>query len=143
MYPEGRSGVAPRRDITERTFAFGVEIIVFCEALGKVAGARRMIAGQLLRAGTSVGANVEEAQGAQGRKDFIAKMSIALKEAREARYWLRSTFASKLFTNEPVPALIQEATELCNILAAIIVTARRNAGEACGQPAVPDHRKPR
>lgn len=82
---------------------------------------------QLIRSGTSVGANVEEAQGAQGRKDFIAKMLIALKEARESRYWLRIVFASGLHTAAPVPELIQEATELCNIIGAIVVSARRNA----------------
>jgi len=141
MYPEVNSGGTQRRDITERTFAFGVEVITFCERFGAKAGARRMIAGQLLRSGTSVGANVEEAQGAQGRKDFIAKMSIALKEARESRYWLRSICASKLFTDTPIPELIQEATELCNILAAIIVSTRRNSGELCGEK--PGREKPR
>src|SRR5690349_9428157 len=125
MYPETPTG--PRRDIVERTFRFGVAVIQFCESLGKNAGAKRTVANQLLRSGTSVGANVEEAQGAQGRKDFIAKMMIALKEARESRYWLRITFASKLYANSPLPELIQEATELCNILAAIVVSARRNA----------------
>lgn len=127
MYPNTPDSAKPRRDIVERTFRFGVEVIKFCESLGARAGARRVVAGQLLRAGTSVGANVEEAQGAQGRKDFIAKMMISLKEAREARYWLRATAAAGLHTTAPVPALIQEATELCNIIAAIIVSARRNA----------------
>jgi four helix bundle protein len=141
MYPEGKAVGAPRRDIADRTFAFGVDIIGFCERLGAKAGARRTIAGQLLRAGTSVGANVEEAQGAQSRRDFIAKMSIALKEARESRYWLRSIFAAKLSVDAPVPALIQEATELCNILGAIIVATRRNSGErACEKP---NREKPR
>ena len=127
MYPERSGGAGPPRDITERTFAFGVAVIQFCERLGAKTAARRTVAGQLIRSGTSVGANVEEAQGAQGRKDFIAKMMIALKEARESRYWLRITFAAQIFTDPALPALIQEATELCNILAAIVVTARRNA----------------
>jgi four helix bundle protein len=127
VYPQSQEPNRPRRDIVERTFNFGVAVIRFCELLGGRAGARRMVAGQLLRAGTSIGANVEEAQGAQGRKDFIAKMMISLKEAREARYWLRITFASKLHTEAPVPDLIQETTELCNILAAIVVSARKNA----------------
>ena len=134
MYPERAVGNGPKRDITERTFAFGVAVIQFCERLGTKAGARRTVAGQLIRAGTSVGANVEEAQGAQGRKDFIAKMLIALKEARESRYWLRITSASQIFTDPALPTLIQEAMELCNIIAAIVVTARRNAEAAENTP---------
>ena len=126
MYPQTPNQSGPRRDIVDRTFRFGVEVIRFSELLGRKAGARRMVANQLLRAGTSVGANVEEAQGGQGRKDFVAKMSIALKEAREARYWLRTILAADLHTSSPLPELIQEATEPCNILAAIIVSARRN-----------------
>ena len=127
MYPASNAPDRPRRDITDRTFAFAVAVVRFCQTLGRTSGAKRTVAGQLLRAGTSVGANVEEAQGAQGRKDFIAKNMIALKEAREARYWLRLVQASDLHQTAPVPELIREATELCNILAAIVVKARRNS----------------
>ncbi|MDB5306157.1 MAG: hypothetical protein JWO38_359 [Gemmataceae bacterium] len=126
MYPQTSARTGPQRDIVDRTFQFGVAIIKFSETLGRRAGARRVVANQLLRSGTSVGANVEEAQGGQGRKDFIAKMMIALKEAREARYWLRTILAAELHTAAPVPELVQEATELCNILAAIVVSTRRN-----------------
>jgi four helix bundle protein len=127
VYPNRATADRPRRDITDRTFTFGVAVVRFCQTLGRTAGAKRTVAGQLLRAGTSIGANVEEAQGAQGRKDFIAKTSIALKEAREARYWLRLVHAADLHPAAPVPDLIQEATELCNILGAIVVNARKNA----------------
>ena len=126
MYPHDKLSVG-RRDITERTFEFAVAIVSFTETFGTRAGARRTVSNQVLRSGTSIGANVEEAQGAQGRKDFIAKMMIALKEARETRYWLRLTVASKLCTDPHMQVLIQEATELCNIIAAIVVTARKNA----------------
>ncbi len=126
VYPNPPVNGKAKRDIHDRTFAFAVAVVRFCETLGQRAGTRRTMAGQLLRSGTSVGANVEEAQGAQGRKDFIAKMMIALKEARETRYWLRVLRAAEVHAMAPVPELIQEATELCNIIAAIVVTARKN-----------------
>jgi len=74
-----------RRDIEERTFAFALSISL-CQQLERKPGAGRLLARQLLRSGTSVGANVEEAQAGQSRADFISKYSIALKEIREAHY---------------------------------------------------------
>jgi len=83
-----------------------------------------MLARQLFEAGTSVGANVEEAQAAQSKADFVPKMCIALKEARESVYWLRLAQS----TIAPVPAdasqLGKEAWELVLILAAIVPKAR-------------------
>jgi four helix bundle protein len=72
-----------RPDIKERTFSFAVEVVRFCDPLDSRRGAARTLGRQLLRAGTSIGANVEEAQAGQSRSDFISKYSIALKEARE------------------------------------------------------------
>ncbi|MFO0825601.1 MAG: four helix bundle protein [Gemmataceae bacterium] len=111
-------------EITERTFEFGVLIVQFCEKLGQRAGARRTLANQLLRAGTSIGANVEEAQAGYSRKEFICKYQIALKEARETRYWLRIISHARLVAADAVQELIQEATELSRILGAIVVKAR-------------------
>jgi len=73
--------------IDERSFEFALEIV----ALYKYLTARKeyVLAKQILRSGTSIGANVQEAQAAQSRADFLAKMSIASKEARETQYWLR------------------------------------------------------
>ena len=70
--------------ITDRTFASAVRVVKLAGMLDKQPGTPRTLANQLLRSGTSVGANVEEAQAGQSRADFISKMSIALKEAREA-----------------------------------------------------------
>jgi four helix bundle protein len=75
---------------------------------------------QLLRSGTSIGANVEEAIVAQSKKDFISKMSISLKEARETNYWLRLLRDSKISTSETVSPLITESEELIKILYKII-----------------------
>lgn len=84
---------APPRDLRERTFAFALQIVKLCRHLELRNGVARTLSRQLLRAGTSIGANVEEAQAAQSRPDFINKNGIALKEARETHYWLRLLIA--------------------------------------------------
>jgi four helix bundle protein len=80
---------------------------------------------QLSRSGTSVGANVEEAQGAQSKSDFIAKMSIALKEARETNFWLRVIKESKASESNELPFLIIESGEIMKIVATIIKNSRQ------------------
>jgi len=75
-----------KRDIKERTFEFATRVVRLCRALEEFPGVSRTLANQLLRSGTSVGANVEEAHGSHSKPDFIAKMSIATKEARETNY---------------------------------------------------------
>ena len=80
--------IAPQAPkITERTFAFAVSVVRFCQKLVTKPGVNRTLGQQLLRAGTSIGANLEEAQAAQSSADFISKCSISLKEARETIYW--------------------------------------------------------
>ncbi len=79
---------------------------------------------QLIRSGTSVGANVEEAQAAQSRADFIHKMEIALKELRETRYWLRLLVATDLVPEERMRGLMGEAEELVKIMSKIVVSAK-------------------
>ncbi len=123
--------------IEERTFEFGVAITRFCDDYDDFRLiARRNALGQLVRAGTSVGANVEEAQGAHSRADFLSKMTIALKEARESRYWLRLILKSRLVDafvarsreqpKERTEQLLQEADELRNILGASVRTLRKH-----------------
>ena len=102
-------------DITERTFNFALRIIKLCQFLNKDYGFEKSILSkQLLRSGTSIGANVEEAQSGQSRADFISKMSIALKEARETSYWLRLLDASDLVSKEKLSEIIKESEELKN-----------------------------
>ena len=108
------------RPITERSFDFAVRIVRLCMYLDAKRGTARVLGPQILRAGTSVGANVEEAQGAQSKADFISKMNIALKEARETHFRLRVIVLSK---TRLLP-LIQEADELQRIIGAIIVSAK-------------------
>ncbi len=80
------------------------------------------IASQLLRSGTSIGANVEEALAGKSRKDFFAKMSIASKEARETNYWLRLIKDAEIFNKQKTQKLIEASEKLIKILASIIKT---------------------
>ena len=115
------------QDIRERTFEFAVRIIKLCQRLDKTAGVPRTLGNQLLKAGTSVGANVEEAQGGQSRADFISKNAIALKEARETHYWLRLLSAAKILPESDLLELKDEADQIKRILGSIVVSARKRA----------------
>ena len=112
-------------DIKERTFEFGVRIVRLVNTLPRtIAGGK--VAGQLVKSGTSIGANVEEADGAESKRDFVHKMSIARKEARETRYWLRIVRATELSKNaQEISYLLQESDELVRILSAIIKSAKQ------------------
>ena len=118
------------RDIQDRAFRFACGLVSACERLIRRGGVAALIGRQLAAAGTSIGANLEEACGAQSRPDFVAKVSIALKEARETRYWLRLVIA----TQHPIPAdasaLRRESEELVAILTVILRNARSNRGES-------------
>lgn len=112
--------------ITLRTFNFAVRVVKLAQHLDKSPGVPRTLSNQLLRAGTSIGANVEEAQGAQSRADFIAKMSIGLKEARETPYWLRILKAAELCSEKQLAELATEANEIVSILIAIVRNTKKN-----------------
>ena len=112
-------------DIQQRTFEFAKRIVKLVDRLPHTLAATE-IGRQLLRSGTSVGANMQEADAAESRSDFIHKVSIALKEARETRYWLALTDATILGNDPEVQALLQESTELTKILFTIIANARKN-----------------
>jgi four helix bundle protein len=112
--------------VREKSYAFALRVIGLARLLRKEK--EYELAGQLLRSGTSIGANVEEAQAAQSRPDFVAKMSIAAKEARETHYWLRLLRDSKTGPPADVSALLGEADELIRLLTAIVKTGQRPAG---------------
>ena len=125
----GPSGV-PRREICERTFRFAVEIVNVCRRIEQTDSTVRTLGRQLIRSGTSIGANVEEAQGGQSRADFISKYAIARKEARETRYWLRLITESRPVERDALAPLIQECNELIAIMIAIIKKAQSNKDRA-------------
>jgi four helix bundle protein len=112
-------------DIVERSFSFALRVVRLCQHLEGQHGVARTLALQLLRSGTSVGANIEEAQAGQSKADFAAKVSIALKEARETHYWLRLIAESGLIEGGELEPLIKEADELAKILGAIASRARQ------------------
>jgi four helix bundle protein len=117
----------PQVDIVERTFHFGVSVINLCQFIEKQTDVSRTLARQLLRSGTSIGANVEEAQAGQSTPDFISKMNIALKEARETHYWLRLMTASRIIFREEDRAICQEADEIKRIIAVIIINTKKSS----------------
>jgi four helix bundle protein len=114
-----------RRDIVERTFEFAVEIVKFVEKISKKSWIGKRLSSQILSAGTSIGANVEEAQAAESRADFIHKYNISLKEARETKYWLRLIEAVNIGRGDGIIALKTEADEISKIIARIIINAKR------------------
>lgn len=118
-----KNGEQPQ-PITERSFEFAVRIVKLCMYLDEKRGTARVLGPQILRAGTSVGANIEEAQGAQSKADFVSKMNIALKEARETHFRLRIISAASVLPKTRLLPLIQEADELQRIIGAIIVSSK-------------------
>jgi four helix bundle protein len=110
-------------DIQERTFKFGVRIIKFVDKLPQTLSATEL-GKQLLRSGTSIAANMEEANGAESKSDFIHKVSIAYKEARETRTWLGMIQAAILPAVAEVSELYNECDEIIRILFAILRKAR-------------------
>ena len=105
--------------IREKAFVFALEIIRLYQELH--ARHEFVLSKQLLRSGTSIGANVEEALAGQSRNDFRAKMTIASKEARETKYWLRLLRESRL-TDVDVSQPLVNAEEIIRILTAIVKT---------------------
>ncbi len=117
------TGTAERPDIQKRSFALAVRVVKLVRHLpSDLAG--RTLARQLARSGMSVGANVEEAQGAHSRRDFARRMNIARAEARETLYWLRLAAECQMVQLERLEGLIQEADEVVSILTAIVKTTR-------------------
>lgn len=118
---------ATQPDIAERSFQFALQIVKLCDELFKRSDVARTIGRQLLRSGTSIGANVEEAQGAQSRADFVSKMNIALKEARETSYWIRLLCESRVCNAQLLTELKTEAAVVAKVIGAIVRSCRRSA----------------
>ncbi len=114
------------REIGERSFDFAVRIVKLCQYLDGSPGVSRTISNQLLRAGTSIGANIEEGKGSQSRADFVAKYSIAVKEARETHYWLRLLRKCQILSEAQLDSLTDESDQLIRILTSIIKKTKSN-----------------
>jgi four helix bundle protein len=111
-------------DLRARTFRFAAAIVACCQSFAEHSPIARHVAYQLLKSGTSVGANLEEAKAAYSRREFVVKTSIALKEARETLYWLRLVSSCQLAATHHTEALLAEADELVAILTTTVKTAR-------------------
>jgi four helix bundle protein len=110
--------------IVERSFEFAVLVVRLCRILESQDRVSRTLANQLLRAGTSIGANIEEAQAGYSKADFTAKMAIARKEARETLYWLKLLNAAEVVEAEKLNGITKEADELVRILTSIVKTSQ-------------------
>lgn len=114
-------------DIVERTYKLALQIVRLVRRLPKETAGFEL-GRQLIKSGTSIAANVEEAQGAFSKEDFTYKMNTALKEARETNLWLRLIRDSELIKNvteKELESLIQESLEIKNILATIVKSSRK------------------
>lgn len=106
--------------ILDKSFRFGARIIKFYLIRIKNDFQIKDILRQLMRSGTSIGANVAESQEAASKKDFINKLSIALKEARETEYWLKLLKESSVINEKEFMSLINDCNELICLLVSII-----------------------
>ncbi len=111
-------------DLEERTARFGEDIIDFAKSVIKDDITRPLI-GQLVRSGTSVGANYMEADGAESKKDFVHKIAICKKEAKETKHWLRMIAKADQSRNEACKKLWIEAKELTLIFSSILLQKKQ------------------
>ena len=112
--------------VQSKSYAFAVRVVRLSQYLSE----RKhefVLSKQVLRAGTSIGANVEEAIGAQSRADFLSKLAIAYKEARETSYWLRLLKDTEYLSEPEFRSMHMDAEELCRLIGSIQKTMKSNA----------------
>ncbi|MBR1762625.1 MAG: four helix bundle protein [Eubacterium sp.] len=109
--------------IEEKTFNFAKRIV---SLYFQITNAKNeyVLSKQLLRCGTSIGANVAESQAAQSRNDFVSKLSIALKETNETKYWIKLLFEIEYISKEDYLSLINDCDEIYKILSSIILSSK-------------------
>lgn len=109
--------------LVDKSFAFAVRIVNLYKYLNSEKK-EFVLSKQLLRSGTSIGANISEFQDAQSTNDFISKLSIALKEARESKYWIELLKETEYLTGREADSLINDLEELLKLLVSIIKTTK-------------------
>ena len=109
--------------IEKKSYQFAMDVVKLTRVLEK-RGCEYALTRQLIRSGTSIGANISEAQQAESKRDFASKMSIALKEAMESRYWLRLLKGLESITEDEAAGMLESADELIRILTKIVRTTR-------------------
>ena len=111
--------------IVNKSFKFAIRIVKLYKYLCDEKK-EYVLSKQLLRSGTSIGANINEAQEAQSKNDFISKLSISLKEARESKYWIELLKETDYLTIKEADSLLDNLTEILKLLTSIIKTTRTN-----------------
>jgi four helix bundle protein len=111
--------------LDERTYKFAFRIVKLVSALPRTTTGE-VLGKQVIRSGTSVGANIEEAYASTTQREFTYKMQIALKEARETHYWLRLIRDAGLVSEKRIAPLLQEAMEIKLILAKTVITSKKS-----------------
>ncbi len=111
--------------LRNKSKAFAKSIVVLCRKM-KQTGVESALVNQLLRCGTSVGANIHEAKYAQGTKDFISKFEIALKECNESEYWLELLFETNSIAEEEFKKFQGDCIELRRMLVSSVTTLKKN-----------------
>ena len=111
------------RIVQDKSFCFAIRVVKLCKIL-REEQKEYIMTKQLLRSGTSIGANIAEAQQAQSKSDFVHKMSIALKEATETNYWIRLLHATDYLNDKAMESMIQDCSELEKMLTVIIKSAK-------------------
>jgi len=114
--------------IQEKSFQFAIHVVKVYQKIVKDKK-EYVISKQMLRAGTSVGANVEEAIGGQSEKDFMAKLTIAYKEARETQYWARLLLGTGYLEEEEGRNLLDESESMKKIISSILLTMKNRLNQ--------------
>jgi len=112
--------------VQKKSYAFAVKIVKTCTSIMKEDN-EYILSKQLIRSGTSIGANIEEAIGGQSRKDFFAKLTISYKEARESHYWIRLLNDTGYLKKDKTTELLKDCDELLRIIGAIQKSIRINS----------------
>ena len=119
--------------LREKSFAFALSIVKLAQTLEDGNG-QRVLARQLLKSGTSIGANIREARFAQSTADYVSKLSISLKEGEETAYWLELLNAAGCITKEVFDTLSLELDWLIGTLVNVVKANKRKVGTKCDRP---------
>lgn len=111
--------------VAEKSFSFAVRIVKLYQYICNNKK-EYVLSKQLLRSGTSIGANIQEALNGQSKRDFLSKMNIALKEAGETQYWIRLFTATEILTEKESQSILDDCTELLKMLTSIVKTTSSN-----------------
>ena len=111
--------------VAEKSFSFAVRIVKLYQYICNNKK-EYVLSKQLLRSGTSIGANIQEALNGQSKRDFLSKMNIALKEAGETQYWIRLLTATEILTEKESRSILDDCTELLKMLKSIVKTTSSN-----------------